>query len=313
MAPNWLGYVSNGYKRAGQKTRPRYRHRSVYEAWNGLLAKGLQIDHRNGVRNDNRLTNLEPLTAAEHARKTARTTLAARVDVPVAIASTKAVWRVLLDTADVETERTSFQSAKEAAAKIPNRTRASIQQACNKGRLYNGFFWEYVADAPDQADETWTTISSGQFRGLKVSNIGRVQMAYGKTYGSLTKDGYRVIIYNNVSVRVHVAVCTAFHGPALDTNMTVDHRDQQRSNNRTDNLRWATSQTQGENSSNSHAVKCYIAGTEILLDTYPSCKAAQRATGIDGGSISKCCRGKQKTSGQHSDGRRLTWNFATQN
>lgn len=213
----------------------------------------------------------------------------------------------------MERERTSFKSAKEAAAQTANCTRTSIQQAINKNRLYNGYFWEYVADAPDQEDETWKTISTGQFQGLKVSNIGRVEMPYGKTYGSLTKDGYRVIIYNNVSVRLHVAVCTAFHGPAPHMNMTVDHQDQKRSNNRTGNLRWATARTQNENKTTSQPVQCFIAGTETLLNTYSSCKAAKHATGIDNGSISKCCRGKQKTAGQHSDGQRLAWRFVTQN
>ena len=308
--PNQRGYVSNGYKCPGKKTCSRYRHRFVYEAFFGLLAKGLQIDHRNGVRNDNRLCNLEALTAKQHARKTARTTLEARVDNPIEIATAKAVWRVSFDETNIETERVSFSSAKDAASKTPGCKRNNIQQAINKSRLYNGYFWEYIDDASDQHDEIWETVLSGAFTGLKVSSMGRLQMPYGKTFGNPSPDGYRSVVYNNVSVRVHIAVCIAFHGPAPHAGLTVDHIDQQHSNNIAGNLRWATAQTQAENKNNSRAVTSFVAGTEIMLNTYSSCKAAYRATGVNNTCISKCCRGKQQTAGQHSDGRRLTWRFA---
>lgn len=58
------------------------------------------------------------------------------------------------------------------------------------------------------------------------------------TFG--TKDescGYMIFTGN---VRVHQVVCTAFHGPASEPNMVVDHIDTNRCNNRPENLRWVT-------------------------------------------------------------------------
>lgn len=42
------------------------------------------------------------------------------------------------------------------------------------------------------------------------------------------------------AIRVHQVVCTAFHGPAPDGDMVVDHIDTNRCNNRPENLRWVT-------------------------------------------------------------------------
>ena len=51
------------------------------------------------------------------------------------------------------------------------------------------------------------------------------------------KTGYMIFTGN---VRIHQVVCTAFHGPAPEQNMVVDHIDTNRCNNRPENLRWVT-------------------------------------------------------------------------
>lgn len=42
------------------------------------------------------------------------------------------------------------------------------------------------------------------------------------------------------SVQIHMAVCTAFHGPRPGPNFLVCHRNDERNDNRADNLYWGT-------------------------------------------------------------------------
>jgi hypothetical protein len=48
-------------------------HRLVWETFNGPIPAGLQINHKNGVKNDNRLENLEVCTQSENLRHRHRT------------------------------------------------------------------------------------------------------------------------------------------------------------------------------------------------------------------------------------------------
>lgn len=67
------GTVGGGYKMASMYEGPTKQptvyglmHRLVVEAFLGPIPEGLQVNHKNGVRSDNRLENLEIMTAAEN-------------------------------------------------------------------------------------------------------------------------------------------------------------------------------------------------------------------------------------------------------
>ena len=46
-----------------------YQHRFVYEVFKGMIPRMMEIDHRNGVRNDNRIKNLQLLTHKQNVEK----------------------------------------------------------------------------------------------------------------------------------------------------------------------------------------------------------------------------------------------------
>lgn len=58
------------------------------------------------------------------------------------------------------------------------------------------------------------------------------------TFGT-KNDSTGYMMFTSV-IRVHQVVCTAFHGPAPEGDMVVDHIDTNRCNNRPENLRWVT-------------------------------------------------------------------------
>lgn len=60
-----FGYVRYGLMRDGKQCW-RMAHRLVWEAFNEAIPKDLQINHKNGVKHDNRLENLELATGSEN-------------------------------------------------------------------------------------------------------------------------------------------------------------------------------------------------------------------------------------------------------
>ena len=52
-----------------EKKKNYYQHRFVYEVFKGMIPSIMEIDHRNGVRNDNRIKNLQLLTHKQNVEK----------------------------------------------------------------------------------------------------------------------------------------------------------------------------------------------------------------------------------------------------
>jgi hypothetical protein len=73
--PRWKGgrgYESEGYIRVLVEHHPRatknyvYEHILVWEQANGKLPEGFVIHHLNGIRHDNRLSNLSAMPRGQH-------------------------------------------------------------------------------------------------------------------------------------------------------------------------------------------------------------------------------------------------------
>ncbi|ATE85769.1 HNH homing endonuclease [Shigella phage Sf12] len=60
---------SGGYLRVGAKGSYHYVHRIVWEMHNGDIPEGMEIDHINGSRSDNRVENLRIVSHSENQKK----------------------------------------------------------------------------------------------------------------------------------------------------------------------------------------------------------------------------------------------------
>lgn len=58
----------NGYVEVYVAKSRKLAHRLIWEAANGAIPTGLQINHKNGVKTDNRLVNLEAITPSANIR-----------------------------------------------------------------------------------------------------------------------------------------------------------------------------------------------------------------------------------------------------
>ena len=59
MANKWYSFITVDGKK-------RYAHRVVWESAHGPIPDGMQIDHINGIKNDNRLENLRCVTVQQN-------------------------------------------------------------------------------------------------------------------------------------------------------------------------------------------------------------------------------------------------------
>ena len=65
---NGNGYLTFCYY-DNKKRKEYYQHRFIWEVFNGVIPKDKQTDHENGVRNDNRIENLQILTPKQNIQK----------------------------------------------------------------------------------------------------------------------------------------------------------------------------------------------------------------------------------------------------
>lgn len=161
--------------------------------------------------------------------------------------------------------------------------------------------------------EIWKDIEG--YEGLyKISNMGNVKSLnynhtgkegilknYKDTGGylfiGLFKDGKRK------NCIIHRLVAEAFI-PNPDNLPEVNHKDENKSNNRADNLEWCSRQY--NNTYNDRAKK---AGKKIskpviginkvsgLILEFPSAMEAERKLGVSNSSIIQCCKGKKNSAG----------------
>ena len=107
---------------------------------------------------------------------------------------------------------------------------------------------------------------------------------------------------------LHALICRAFHGPPVTAEHTVDHIDNNPSNNNVENLRWLTKSEQIKHSYATNQERESSAGRQSkpvlgrkvgdnVWTPYDSATAAGRELGLHQGNISNICQGKGKSTG----------------
>lgn len=158
-------------------------------------------------------------------------------------------------------------------------------------------------------EEIWKDIEG--YEGLyQVSNMGRVKSVRKNIIlkNKIESNGYeRVHLYKNKGYKhflIHRLVANAFI-PNTDNLPQVNHKDENKANNRVDNLEWCIpkynynygtinirrSQKQLNDKNKSKKVLQFKPDGTFVKE-WKSIMDVQRNLGFDNANISKCCRGK---------------------
>lgn len=136
--------------------------------------------------------------------------------------------------------------------------------------------------------------NTGKVKNLNYKRTGKekIMKAYPDKDGylctQLCKDG------KVKNCRINRLVAQAFI-PNPENLPQVNHKNEDKTDNRVENLEWCTNQYNVEYSN----AKAVIAVNKVsgLIVEFPSAREAERQTGIDHSDIAKCCKGKLKSAG----------------
>lgn len=213
-------------------------HRFVYECWHGLIPFKMQIDHIDGKKLNNHISNLQALTPAEHRVKTLKQ------NAPLVMVNRR---RAVIGCELATGIQTEYASAAVAAQLIPSIRHDCICAClCLRASTHKGYrFW--YKENKLLPGEIWCSLYDPQYNRLRISSLGRLQYWDERVSSGYLHGDYLVTSVGGHRHRVHRLMCLAFYGPAPSADHTVDHIDRCKTNNTIDNLRWATKAEQMAN------------------------------------------------------------------
>lgn len=246
------------------------------------------IDHINGKRDDNSLSNLRFVTASENNRNRKNS----RKE------NIYYIKRKIKTGPIIETIPSYSLSTK---------VKHKISTSINRGYKYEGFYWEKINKEVEIRlkelkikKEDLKFIKNERYPGVEFSKEGILKTRYGLTLGTLN-GSYYMVSSNGHDYLVHRLIYETFSRIQLTSSDILDHKNTNSLDNRFINLKLGT---QKENMNNpktiekrsKKVIQMDLSGN--IIREFSSIKNAEVFLRIDNSSqsISSCCKGKQKTA-----------------
>jgi hypothetical protein len=286
--PRKDGYISNSLSYDDNTTKSAIVHILIAKTFLDNPNNKPTVNHINMNRSDNRVINLEWATHSEQSFKENKK----EFKLPG-----KSVNQYDLDGKFIKTWDKAIDAENEL-----NISRKNILKVLKGERKQSGgFIWKYNIENTSLHGELWKECPLGtDFPKVLTSNLGRVKIKDNNPrYGTLRKNGYYDIKINKKTFRVHRLVCLTFlENP--DSKPFVNHKDENRSNNKIDNLEWITAKDNVNHSLNlnnrikqnkrSKIVIQIDPNTNKIIKEFHSISVASKETKANYNSISWCCK-----------------------
>lgn len=282
-----------------KKQRTFRIHRLVAELYIPNPSQKRYVNHINGNKWDNSIKNLEWTTQSEqnlHAYKIGK--------------SVRNGGQRKIGQYDKEGNLINIYSSTKQAAQKTKVNRSGINYCClGRYKTSGGYIWKYLdVNEENKEGEIWRPIwlwigpknepdLKLQMTNSTVSNYGRVKNNKGVLLKQSKRGKYLRVYIEGKSISVHRLVAQAFI-ERKQNKLLVDHIDNNVLNNKVTNLRWVTP-TENMNNKNSQTWCKKVAKytlKDVFIKEYRSIKEAALENNTDASCITKCCKGKVKTS-----------------
>ncbi|QKF94352.1 HNH endonuclease with NUMOD4 motif and intron encoded nuclease repeat [Fadolivirus algeromassiliense] len=195
------------------------------------------VNHKNGLKNDNNLENLEWTTPKGNVDHAIKNNLIKRIGCPRQVQK--------LDKNGNKLD--AYKSIKEAEESL-GINRSHILDVCmGKRKSAHGFRWEFIKEIDDNITRRWKCINIIGLENYEISSDGFIKSLVTNRILKPFKapNGYlRVCLKKNkksVNYFIHRLVAITFLYESYKPHLQVNHKDKNKSNNYYMNLEWISS------------------------------------------------------------------------
>lgn len=286
-----VSYLDGGYPCVILNSKCRRIHRLLAQTFIDNPDNLPLVDHIDRNRANHELTNLRWVTHRENALNREQQVVRGR-----------AVSQYTLDGELVAHYISYADAAKQTGYNADN-----ISKACRTDKVFRGYKWRpYLPEGVK--DAKWVSLNKHPIHpDVEVSDVGHIRR--GNTYYRFhyNASGYLCITLQGVNkvdktYLVHRLIMHGFHGPS---ELSVNHKNDERDDNRLCNLEYATASQQSKQawSSGKHKTTSYITSKPVLqldaegniLREFKNTTDAAASIGCGASSVSKACRGKMSS------------------
>jgi hypothetical protein len=224
--PTEKGYVACGLINSDGKKMFRQVHILVATAFIPNPQNKPVVNHKNGIKHDNRVVNLEWATDSENLG-------------PMRLSQVRGVSSRRIIQYSIDGQPIKVWDSVADAGYAACGDAASMSRACRTKTVYREHQWRYYDEMVKPENEEWRSLIYNGVT-IETSNLGRVRREQGKPIGFDTDDGYIGVTINKGTVYAHRLICMAWKPIENPEMYVVNHIDNNGKNNMIENLEWVT-------------------------------------------------------------------------